>query len=89
MAAKFNVCSTTIRWAIGENLRCKSHRLKLLQMLSNAMKTKSGEILAPGDVPQAECGQADPVLHEKIFCVDAKFNRQNDSGSSKTPRTCL
>lgn len=80
LASKLNVSATTIRRAIHEDLRCKSYRLKLHQMLSDNMKIKRLErsSLLLSSLKGKASGRIRLFSDEKIFCLDAKVNRQND-----------
>ena len=87
LAAKLNVGATTIRQALKEDLRCKSYRLKVRQMLSDTMRTKRVErcSLLLTSLKRSAAGRIRFFSDEKIFCVDAKVNRQNDRWIAQDP----
>lgn len=80
LASKLNVSATTIRRAIQKDLRCKSYRLKVHQMLSQKMKAKRLErcSLLLTSLKGKASGRIRFFSDEKMFCLDAKVNRQND-----------
>ena len=87
LAAKLDVSGTTIRQAIKEDLRCKSYRLKVRQRLSEEMKAKRVErcSLLLTSLKRSAAGRIRFLSDEKIFCVDAKVNRQNDRWIAQDP----
>lgn len=87
LAAKLNIGTTTIRRALEEDLRCKSYRLMVRQMLSDKMKAKRVErcSLLLTSLKGSAAGRIRLFSDEKIFCLDAKVNRQNDRWIAQDP----
>ncbi|QQP50935.1 Transposable element tcb2 transposase [Caligus rogercresseyi] len=87
LAERLNVHRTTVLHAIHEDLRCNSYVLRVRQMLSDAMKKKRLERceLLITSLKHRAAGRIRFFSDEKIFCVDAKINRQNDRWIGSDP----
>ncbi|QQP55531.1 Transposable element tcb2 transposase, partial [Caligus rogercresseyi] len=87
LAERLNVHRTTVLHAIHEDLRCNSYVLRVRQMLSDTLKKKRLERceLLITSLKHRAVGRIRCFSDEKIFCVDAKINRQNDRWIASDP----